>query len=312
MDRNTINKIVWWIPIRSIRDKMRDKLNEKLDNKISDELKFPTITWQIDSDDEEDNKKRNIIRDILIKDNENNLDLHNYFIENKNLALHKPLSYFDVYEKHFSKFRGKDITILEIGVQNGGDLKMWEHYFSKNNAKVTIYGIDINEKSKQVENENIKIFIGSQSDREFLRKIKAEIPKVDILIDDGGHTMEQQIVTFEEMYDHIKDDGLYWCEDTGTSYWTSFGGGYKNPSSYIEYTKNLIDYLNAYSAIKKDSLEVTDFTNKTYGIHYYENIVVIEKKIRKIIPDDICSDAIIGVNKLWKKIPVSKTYKVKP
>ena len=47
---------------------------------------------------------------------------------------------------------------------------------------------------------SIKIFVGSQSDRNFLRKIKSEIPKVDILIDDGGHTMEQQIVTFEEMY----------------------------------------------------------------------------------------------------------------
>lgn len=38
--------------------------------------------------------------------------------------------------------------------------------------------------------------------------------------------MRQQIITFEEMYDFVKDDGVYLCEDLHTSYWKSFGGGY--------------------------------------------------------------------------------------
>ena len=64
---------------------------------------------------------------------------------------------------------------------------MWEYYFTKNNpnAKVNIYAIDIDERAKEIEGGRIKIFIGSQSDRNFLREVKAEIPKIDILIDDG-------------------------------------------------------------------------------------------------------------------------------
>lgn len=37
--------------------------------------------------------------------------------------------------------------------------------------------------------------------------------------------MKQQIVTFEEMYGHVKKDGNYLCEDLHTSYWLRYGGG---------------------------------------------------------------------------------------
>jgi len=50
--------------------------------------------------------------------------------------------------------------------------------------KSKIYGIDIDSRCKEFEEENIKIFIGSQSDRAFLKQIKELIPPVDILIDD--------------------------------------------------------------------------------------------------------------------------------
>ena len=164
---------------------------------------------------------------------------------------------------------------------------MWEYHFKKINPnfKINIFGLDIDNRVKSlgIENENIKLFVGSQSDRDFLRKLKSEIPKIDILIDDGGHRMEEQIITFEEMYPHIKDDGIYWCEDCHTSYcWRLSGGcyGYKNPNSYIEYMKNLIDSINAYYATKKDSLEVSNFTNTAYGIYFHEKVVVVEKKLR--------------------------------
>ena len=84
--------------------------------------------------------------------------------------------------------------------------------------------MDIDSRCKAFEEDGIEIFIGSQEDREFWRKLKTKIPKVDILIDDGGHTMRQQIVTFEEMFDFVKDGGVYLCEDLHTSYWKSYGG----------------------------------------------------------------------------------------
>ena len=113
-----------------------------------------------------------------------NSDLEKYFRNNTGRLIHKWNHYFDIYERHFNRFRNKEVVILEIGVSQGGSLQMWKNYFG---GKAKIYGIDVNPSCKELEEENIKIFIGSQSDRKFLRGVKESIPKVDILIDDGGH-----------------------------------------------------------------------------------------------------------------------------
>ncbi len=295
-----INKLVWWIPIKKLRDDIRNKLIIKQANKKMDLKYGEKETIVIDPNNDNDIEKIELVKDIIYKKRHNKTTkiLHDYFINNKDNAIRKPFSYFDLYERYFKKYRGRDINLLEIGVQNGGSTKMWKHYFTHMlpGIKVQIYGIDIDEKCKSIEEEGIKIFIGSQSDRNFWKKIKNEIPKLDIVIDDGGHSMEQQIVTLEEIYDHIKDDGLYWCEDVGTSYWPeTYGGGYKKKTSYIEYTKNIIDYLNANSAIKKDSLEINKYTNTAYSICFHENVVVIEKKIRPKIYQKYL-EALIGIN----------------
>ena len=200
--------------------------------------------------------------------------LVNYFLNNKGNAIHKWMHYFDIYDQYFNKYKNKEVSILEIGVYQGGSLNMWRDYFGKS-AK--IYAIDINPECKQFETEDTKIFIGSQEDPIFLNYVKSQIPKLDILIDDGGHTMRQQIVTFEELYGHVKDEGIYLIEDLHTSYWQNFGGGYKNPKSFIEYSKNFIDSINAWQSYN-DDLPVNEFTKSTYALHYYDSVLVIEKK----------------------------------
>ena len=115
--------------------------------------------------------------------------------------------------------------------------------------------------------------------------MKSKIPDVDILIDDGGHTMNQQIVTFEEMYGKVKSNGVFLCEDLHTSYWSDFGGGYKRYNTFIEYSKNLIDKINAFHS-KSPFLKVDKFTKSTDSLHYYDSILVIEKRERET-PKDI-------------------------
>lgn len=207
-------------------------------------------------------------------------DLENYFLKNDKRQITKWLHYFDVYDRHFSKYRGKEIVILEIGVFQGGSLQMWKEYFG---GKAKIYGVDIDPRCKQFEEENIEIFIGSQSDRAFLRDLISRIPEIDILIDDGGHTMNQQIVSFEELFKKVKKDGVYLCEDVHTSYWLDYGGGYKRHKTFIEYSKKLIDQLNAYHS-KSVGLKVNDFTRSADSIHFYDSIVVIEKKEKPEAP----------------------------
>ena len=170
-------------------------------------------------------------------------DLRNYFDNNKGRVIHKWEHYFEVYDRHFSTFRNRDIVILEIGVFQGGSLQMWKSYFG---PKAKIYGIDINPECKQYEEENIQIFIGSQSDRHFLTNLKKQIPKIDILIDDGGHTMNQKKTSFAEIFDHEKEDGVYALEDLHTCYWLDYGGGYKRKGTFNEFTKGIIDSLHAW------------------------------------------------------------------
>jgi len=203
-----------------------------------------------------------------------NNDLEKYFYNNNKRQINKWKHYFEIYDRHFSKYRGKEIVILEIGVFQGGSLQMWRDYFG---PKAKIYGLDIEPKCKDFEEENIKIFIGSQSDKNFLQKVKNEIPPIDILLDDGGHTMNQMRVSFDELYDHIKPDGVYLCEDTHTCYHWRYGGGYKRSNSFIEYTKNIVDDIHAWHSEQK-SFKINKFTETVHSIHFYDSIILIEKR----------------------------------
>ena len=200
-------------------------------------------------------------------------DLIKYWLFEEHRCIDKWVHYFSIYEKWFSHYRDKDIVFVEVGVQNGGSAQMWKHYFGKD-AKIV--GVDIDPKCKQLEEEQISIEIGSQDDPKFWAAFREKYPRVDILLDDGGHTMNQQIVTFYEMFPHIKDGGLYMCEDCHTSYWENYGGGLKNPSSFIEFSKRLIDEINAFHT--RGALPPTYGTINMGGIHFYDSIVVVEKK----------------------------------
>jgi cephalosporin hydroxylase len=201
-------------------------------------------------------------------------ELKEYFKNNQGRLIHKWDHYFEIYERHFRKYKGKEINILEFGVFHGGSLQMWKNYFGD---KATIIGVDIDKRCLALEEEKIKIIIGDQGDKRFLKKLKDSIPKIDILIDDGGHTMNQQINTFEVMYPHIDSNGIYLCEDLHTSYIYAYNGGYRKKNTYIEYSKNFIDMIHAWHSRDKQ-LAVNEFTKSTHSLHYYESILVIEKR----------------------------------
>ena len=206
-------------------------------------------------------------------------ELEQYFVANQTRLMHKYLHYFDIYDRYFNSYKNKSVTIVEIGVSHGGSLQMWKSYFGN---QATIWGIDIDPRCKSMEEENIHILIGSQEDPAFLKTIIEKTGPIDILIDDGGHTQKQQRISFEILFDCIKTNGIYLCEDTHTSYWNIYGGGHLRKGSFTEYAKGLIDQINAYHS-EESSLEVNRLTDTINSIHFYDSIIVIEKK-QKIKP----------------------------
>ncbi len=202
-------------------------------------------------------------------------DLELFFEHHQGRLIHKWRHYFEIYERHFARFRGRPINIVEFGVSQGGSMQMWKHYFG---PSAQIFGVDINPGCKQFEEPGVQIFIGDQGDREFLRRLAKTLPPIDILIDDGGHTMQQQIRTFEELFPCVAPQGVYLCEDLHTSYWREFGGGYQHRGSFIEYSKSFIDALHAWHSREPKRFTVSDFTRSVHSVHYYDSVVAIEKR----------------------------------
>ena len=84
-------------------------------------------------------------------------------------------------------------------------------------ANSTVIGID--NRPKVTEIEGCQILFGDQGDENFWNNFVAAAPLLDVVIDDGSHYAQHQILTFEKLFPYIKDGGVYCIEDTHTSYW---------------------------------------------------------------------------------------------
>ena len=153
-----------------------------------------------------------------------------FYTRKLNSEKHK--NYFAIYENLFKNYRDRKITFVEIGTKDGGSLLMWKKFFSNNSR---IIGIDVNPKAKELEKYGIDIFIGDQADHAFWKNFYEKNGNIDIILDDGGHTNTQQIITTENAIRNINDGGILVVEDVCTSYMSKFG----NPSKYsfINYSK---------------------------------------------------------------------------
>ena len=162
--------------------------------------------------------------------------------------------------------------MLEIGVYSGGSLELWQDYFG---PRAQIYGVDIAPDCTSYEGPSVRIFIGDQADRDFWRRFRERVPKLDIVIDDGGHTPEQQRISVEELLPHLAPGGIYICEDIH---------GYP-ANSFASYAHGLAHILN-------DSRQVTEnqndeearmaaspnpFQSAIRSIQFYPFMTVIEK-----------------------------------
>lgn len=190
----------------------------------------------------------------------------------KGRGIWKWMHYFDIYQRHFSKFVGREVHVLEVGIHSGGSLSMWKEYFGKD---CRIYGVDIAEACMACEDVGIKVFIGDQADRSFWRRVKQAVPRIDILIDDGGHFPEQQRITLEEMLPHIAPGGVYLCEDIHGAF-----------NQFAAYVQGLASGLNSCDELSEGASEqsspASNFQAAISSIHLYPFVAVIEKRERNL------------------------------
>ena len=205
---------------------------------------------------------------------------------------HTWVHYLEAYHNHLYRFRGQNVVFMEVGVQSGGKIAAMRDYIGPGFKYI---GIDVNPsvKSKFESADWINIEIGSSENVTFLRSIKIKYPHVDVFLDDGGHTMNQQMVAFREMLPHVQKEGVYICEDLETSWRESYGGinGDVRNGTFLHQTMvglvhQTMDWLNShfingnlpddYFGVEYKSWwrTVPDIVKH---IHFYNQLIVYEK-----------------------------------
>lgn len=189
-------------------------------------------------------------------------------------VLDKWVHYFPIYSRHFAPYRGRPVRVLEIGIYRGGSLDMWQWYFG---PQVTLVGIDIDPDARAATDPRHVVEIGDQTDPDFLRRVAERHGPFDIIIDDGGHEMQQQIVTAETLFPLLADGGVFLVEDCHTSYWDSYEGGRNRPGTFMEWAKQRLDDVNGFH--QPEAVDPV-WTGQLDSVHVYDSVVVFDKRTR--------------------------------
>lgn len=168
--------------------------------------------------------------------------------------------YLSIYSDLFARFLSRPVKMLEIGVQHGGSLRLWQNYFGADLLQWT--GIDINPRCQSLNqaqnNQRNKVVIGSQDNPRFLASVAQKRGPFDIVIDDGSHLSTHIITSFQSLIDHVANEGLYIVEDVHATYWKSFRtvNPYANAMPYFfRLTHQLNSEASLHSRAAEDLLD---------------------------------------------------------
>lgn len=191
-------------------------------------------------------------------------------------------NYLNYYEMFFDALRYKPINLCEIGVDSGASVNTWKEYFPHGE----IHGIDIRGDYKYLNDIGIRTHIVDQSNKGELIIFAEQYPNYfDIILDDGGHQSNDQILTFKTLFPYLKSGGYYCCEDL----LCDFDGRWNKGTSSIEYFKQLVSDVNMNGLVSNDRICANkhDAITRYKGTYLQNNIefafysmgLVIIKKI---------------------------------
>jgi hypothetical protein len=148
-----------------------------------------------------------------------------------------------IYDRLFLPYKNQPVSILEIGVQNGGSLGVWARYFSQARS---VIGVDIDERCGQLayDDARISVVVGDATQASTRERVLGLCPAFDIIIDDGSHRSGEVIAAFSNFFPLLKDGGIFSVEDLHCSYWAEYDGGLHHPRSSLAFFKSLTDVVN--------------------------------------------------------------------
>jgi hypothetical protein len=185
-----------------------------------------------------------------------------------------------MYEHRMAPFRDKKIKMLEIGLGcgmeygPGASYYTWLEYF----PNVDLHYIEYNAVCAHKwanSTDRATIFTGDQADSEFLAEFMRKTGgNFDIVIDDGGHSMNQQKTSLRVLWHAVKPGGIYFIEDLATSYMTNYGGGAPGVDSMMNDLKIMLDDINRVNNVPVVFPKVS---NEVISFEFTQEVVALTK-----------------------------------
>ena len=179
--------------------------------------------------------------------------------------------YIPIYESLLADYRGRPLTLVEVGVADGGSLEAWRSYLG---PSARIIGIDIDGAATQLAAEGFEIIVGDQADPEFWAQHLPRIGPIDILIDDGGHSSVQQIVTVASAVPSVRDGGVIIVEDTHAAFMPK---QYPEARGFgvMDFARHIADAMHARNpltaAVPRDAM---GFGRAIHCVQLFESMIV--------------------------------------
>ena len=90
-----------------------------------------------------------------------------------------------------------------------------------------------------IQNINVTMHYGSQAYKTVIEDMMRRVgTKFDIIVDDDGHTIKQQITSFKTLLSVVRPKGLYVIEDLETSFRPDY---HNNNVTTLEYIKTYVE-----------------------------------------------------------------------
>jgi hypothetical protein len=165
------------------------------------------------------------------------------------------------YQRYYRRFFAETPpkpTILEIGVDNGNSLELWSEFLTE----PKLYAIDIINKTVP---EWVTFDCVDQSDAAQLSTYaEGKHQLFDVIVDDGSHVPEHQILTLNALWQCLKPGGSYIVEDIETCYWKrSQIYGYQFDArivrnNIVKLLPSVIEHINSEFMTKKGACEAAE------------------------------------------------------
>jgi cephalosporin hydroxylase len=124
-------------------------------------------------------------------------------------------SYDGYYSEILSEYKDKEITLMEIGVQYGGSILLWNDLLPKSKMVfIDIVNSVHNKIWESMDKSRYDFIVDNAFDDKTIETLKTNYNSgFDVIIEDGPHTLESQIFTIKNYSKLLNPGGILIIED---------------------------------------------------------------------------------------------------